>query len=229
MKLMINNYSQWYHYHVHVMKKQSIKSEDKSPTPAVTPPSLSSSSPSLKCVHIGINPVAEPVLKRQCVEVEDLDDDLYTFLCSKIVFKPCPKLITRKVPTSTSVANSLTSGTLTSESTTTTPPFNILSDTDPSSLAVKMELVAATLQRIFAPLNGNRMAIKKNQQVSSQSSGMVYQAPAKRQTSAKWFNSSNQLDFLPPLTMQMRNDAWRLGRMGRMSRMGGMGMRAVVP
>lgn len=43
MKLMIDNYSQWYHYHV--VKKQTIKSEDESPTPAVTPPSSSSSTP----------------------------------------------------------------------------------------------------------------------------------------------------------------------------------------
>ncbi|KAG1818219.1 uncharacterized protein BJ212DRAFT_130100 [Suillus subaureus] len=198
MKLMIDNYSKWYHYHI--AKKQTIKSEDESPMPAVTPPSSSSSMPavtpplsassmpSLKRVHIGINPVAEPVLKRQRVEVEDLDEDLYIPLIapvsphtenpetlqhpslkrkptplpradkgkekeliaveinnplSNIVFKPCPKLITKKVPTSSCVTDSSTSGTTTSESTTTAPPSNNLSDTDPSSLAVKMELMAA--------------------------------------------------------------------------------------
>lgn len=94
MKLMIDNYSQWYHYHV--VKKQTIKSEDESPTPAVTPPSSSSSTPadtppssssstpSLKWVHVGIDPLAERVLKRQRVEVEDLDDDdLYIPLVSR--------------------------------------------------------------------------------------------------------------------------------------------------
>ncbi|KAG1829554.1 hypothetical protein DFJ58DRAFT_737272 [Suillus subalutaceus] len=49
----------------------------------------------------------------------------------------------KKVPTSTCVANSLTSGTTTSKSTTTAPPSNNLSDTDASSLAVKMELLEA--------------------------------------------------------------------------------------
>ncbi|KAG1887468.1 uncharacterized protein F5891DRAFT_1199872 [Suillus fuscotomentosus] len=126
MKLMIDNYSQWYNYHV--VKKQTsghVKSEDietadddnnitppssspsatpavtppsssPSATPAVTPPSSSSSTPaatppsssstSHKRVNVDIDPVAEPALKRQRVEVEDLspsplltgpDNDLY--------------------------------------------------------------------------------------------------------------------------------------------------------
>ncbi|KAG1750833.1 hypothetical protein EDB19DRAFT_1904224 [Suillus lakei] len=66
---------------------------------------------------------------------------------SKIAFKPHPKPITKKVPTSTSVADSSTSGTTTSASTTTAPPSNILSDTDASSLAVKMELLAPIKKR----------------------------------------------------------------------------------
>ncbi|KAG1762226.1 hypothetical protein EDD22DRAFT_847215 [Suillus occidentalis] len=188
MKLMIDNYSQWYHYHI--VKKQTIKSEDESPTPAVTPPSssssmsavtppLSSSSmPSLKRVHVGIDPLAEPVLKRQQVEVEDLDDDdLYIPLgkekeviavnnpLSNIVFKPRPKPITKKVPTSSCVTDSLTSGTTTSESTTTAPPSNNLSDTDPSSLAVKMELMAANPPKSIPPntINSKTQPIKKHQ------------------------------------------------------------------
>ncbi|KAG1769681.1 hypothetical protein EV702DRAFT_1202709 [Suillus placidus] len=204
MKLMIDNYSQWYHYHV--VKKQTIKSEDESPTPAVTPPSSSSSTPavtppssassmpSLKRVHVGINPVAEPALKRQRVEVEDLDEDLYIPLIvpvsphnknpetlqhpslereptpppradkgkekeliaveinnplSNIVFKPRPRPITKKLPTSTSVADSSTSETPTSESTTTAPPSK--SDTDASSLAVKMELMASNPAKSIPP------------------------------------------------------------------------------
>ncbi|KAG1758595.1 hypothetical protein EDD22DRAFT_956705 [Suillus occidentalis] len=86
-------------------------------------------------------------------------------LLSNIVFKPCPKPITKKVPTSSCVADSSTSGTTTSESTTTAPPSNNLSDTDPSSLAVKMELMAANHPKSIPPntIDSKAQPIKKCQ------------------------------------------------------------------
>ncbi|KAG2156905.1 uncharacterized protein EDB93DRAFT_1335331 [Suillus bovinus] len=99
MKLMIDNYSQWYNYHV--VKKQTsghVKSEDietadddnnndksllastpaatppsssPSATPAVTPPSSPSATPAVTPPFLIFFNACEPALKRQRVEVEE--------------------------------------------------------------------------------------------------------------------------------------------------------------
>ncbi|KAG2337404.1 hypothetical protein BDR05DRAFT_1005042 [Suillus weaverae] len=91
---------------------------------------------------------------------------------SNLVLKPRPKLIARKVPTtSTDSSTSLTSGDI---PTTITPPSNGStsisipdrpSSTDTASLAVKVELLAVDKKPtpIMIDLNGRPKAIKKRQ------------------------------------------------------------------
>ncbi|KAG0693484.1 hypothetical protein DFH29DRAFT_1007261 [Suillus ampliporus] len=192
MKLMIDNYSQWYHYHV--VKKQTsghVKSEDESlsstpagtspssfsSTPGVTPPSSSSSTPAITrpaSPHTENSEILRhPSLEREPTPPPHADKGKEKEVIpvaiknplSNIVFKPRPKPITKKVPTSTSVADSSTSGTTSSESTTTTPPSNNLSDTSASSLAVKMELLAANPAKSNPPntIDSKAQPIKKRQ------------------------------------------------------------------
>ncbi|KAG2127537.1 uncharacterized protein EDB93DRAFT_1332676 [Suillus bovinus] len=162
-------------------------SSSPSATPAVIPPSSSSSMPaatppsssstSQKQVNIDIDPVAEPALKRQRVEVEEREPtppphtdkgkekEVITVEVnnplSNLVFKPRPKPIPKKAPAS---IDSATSGTTSTEPTIITPPSNDPSDTNAASLAVKMELLVATpMEPTPSAINSKAQPAKKRQ------------------------------------------------------------------
>ncbi|KAG2054060.1 hypothetical protein BDR06DRAFT_955647 [Suillus hirtellus] len=178
MKLMIDNYSQWYNYHV--VKKQTnghVKSEDietadddnnitpPSSSPSVTPADLSPS-PLLTGPDndLYIAPVKREPTPPPCTdkgkEKEVITVEVNNPL-SNLVFKPCPKPIQKKAPAS---IDSATSGTTSAEPTIITPPFNDPSDTNAASLAVKMELLVVTpMEPIPGAINSKAQPAKKHQ------------------------------------------------------------------
>ncbi|KAG1758013.1 hypothetical protein EDB19DRAFT_1822924 [Suillus lakei] len=145
---------QWFNYHVKKRTGKRIKAEHGESSPDLSEDAL----PTVQKCGAQPEPITKNIITKndeaptppphadKGKEKEIIAAEINNLL-SKIAFKPRPKPITKKVPTPTFVTDSSTSGTTTSASTTTAPPSNILSDTDASSLAVKMELLAPIKKR----------------------------------------------------------------------------------
>ncbi|KAG2126249.1 uncharacterized protein EDB93DRAFT_1341140 [Suillus bovinus] len=190
-------------------------SSSPSATPAVTPPSSSSSMPAVtspssssasqKRVNIDIDPVAEPALKRQRVEVEEREPtppprtdkgkekEVITVEVnnplSNLVFKPRPKPIPKKAPAS---IDSATSGTTSAEPTIITPPSNDPSDTNAASLAVKMELLVATPTEPTPSAINSKAQPAKKRQPSTKPMRVSSKITARNLCALEWQSNSHQ-------------------------------------
>ncbi|KAG2348245.1 hypothetical protein BDR05DRAFT_944405 [Suillus weaverae] len=188
MKLMTDNYSQWSTYHVKgkkASKRVKAKPGEHMSTLAIPQKHTCNTGDNLKAEHTkNTNEVIPDTLRHPSLDREptpppstDKGKEVPSLVevknpLSNLVLKPRPKLIARKVPTtSTDSSTSLTSGDI---PTTITPPSNGSTSvsipdrplsTDTASLAVKVELLAADKKPtpIMINLKGRPEAIKKHQ------------------------------------------------------------------